>query len=975
MKNLITILSLFLIVFLITAPSIYAQEGKINDDFSTGNANNWRTPTAGATGQIVNGQFVVKMALQSSGKYRGDFQKSGGATLHAGNFPIVAIKFNKPPRGAMFFDTNLGAYRNASNNHTVIATQTGNIYYWDLKAGPLGTTTLSTTNPTILSLFQFKIADVVLTQAEIAANDTNYEVDWVKTFSSVEQLRTEAGIANPPVFEFTGEFNHPGLLHNTSDLSRIKNYVDQKFGRPYESYKLLLATSRASASYNKFGPYQYLTRDNSLTVNGVPGGTVKDGVENDFMAAYYNALMWNITGNEAHALKAIEIIDAYAATTQGIIGADAELNGLYGFMLTNAAELIRHTYNGWPQEKVTQCQNMLQSVFYPVLQNFRPCAHGNWDIICMKALMSIAIFSNDKPMFNKVVNYFYHGEGNGSIDNYVKTEAGQLQESNRDQPHTMLALGSLAEIGEIGLKQGIDLYQASNNAIMRGYEYTSKYNLGMSVPYETSYDYCERNYQDYNPEAISSNGRGLFRAVFEIAYNHYAYRKGLSMPYTLEVLEAMGPEGAPFGADNPGYGSLLFYLNTEKDHPFDTTNNQVDPTLGLIDDNFMNGQDGWIAATGGSTASVANGKLTITLVKQSNGKSRGDLKKSAGATIFPRNYPIFAIKLNKPAQGNFTFDTNFGAYGNGGNKWTGKVADDIYYYDLRITGFGAGPMFLSNVIPTTLPTFQFKVADITSAETSYSVEWIKTYHSLDELLSQNPHVYQTIAFNQISKKVLGDVDFAPGASASSGLPVTYSSSDTTVAKIIDNKIHILKAGIVEIKATQNGDSLYLPAPSVSQVLEIVPLRLAIQHKDGDTNQVVNNTVKPFLQLANNDSVDINLDELTIRYWLTPENYAGINAWIDYAEIGNEKVSIQYSELPSPRSGAFGFIEYKFSSTSGVLSSGTVSGVIQSRIGNKDWSVFNESNDYSYAYNSVYSENEKITLYRNGILIWGIESFI
>ncbi|WP_164972591.1 DUF4979 domain-containing protein [Lacibacter luteus] len=968
------------LTMLFTEQNLLAQDGLLNDDFSTANTYNWQTNTTGASGQIVNNRFVITSSLQGNGKYRGDFQKAGGVTFHAGNYPIVAIKINKPPRCNWFFDTNLGAYNNTNNNSTKIETSNGNVYYWDLSTGKLGSTVLSTTQPTTLSLFQFKIADIVFSSTEIAANDFSYEIDWVKTFRSVDELRTfvnPSGTTNP-VFEYSGAFAHPGLLHNTADLARIKDLITRQVTRPNKSYQLLLASSRSSYNYTKAGPFKYLTRDASLTIatptGTASGGAVKNGVESDFLAAYYNALMWNITGNEAHALKSIEILDAYAGFTEGIIGADAELNGLYGFMLANAAELMRYTYSGWAPEKVLQCQNMLKNVFYPTLQNFRPCAHGNWDIICMKALMAIAVFSNDNAMFNKVVNYFYYGEGNGSIGKYVLTDAGQLQESNRDQPHTMLAMGSLAELAEIALKQGFDLYAANNNAIMRGYEYTAKYNLGYDVPYQTSYDFCEKNYQDYTPESISSNGRGSFRAVFEIAYNHYVFRKNKTMPNTLEALATViGAEGAPFGADNPGYGSLFFYLNPEADYTFSGTGNT---SAGLINDNFNGYADGWITATTGAVATPGTQEITVVMKKQTNGTYRGDFKRSAGAIVHAGNYPILAIKLKKPAVVNMTFDTNLGAYGNGANKWTGKIGSDIYYFDLT-KGFGAAPNFLSTVGQTSLSTFQFKMADVPAGgDTVYTVDWVKTFKSINEILAYDPNtglindnftsttdgwstptaaatvtaengqlkvalaqqsnssyrgdikrnagamlyagnypiiaiklkkpavanitfdtnlgsfgngsnkftgkvgesifyfdlsktgfgsantlltsptnltlfqfkiaditsgetgyqvdwvktvktveelqqfvlpMYQTITFPAIPEKKVGDEDFSP-ATSNSGLAVVYTSSNEAVAKIVNGKIQIVSGGSAEITATQPGDNNYYAADAVKQTL-------------------------------------------------------------------------------------------------------------------------------------------------------------
>lgn len=808
-------LRLFCLIMLFTPfVKTEAQTGLINDDFSTGSTFNWIAATAGSTGQIQNGKFLVTFPPPSAGKYRADLKKNGGITFHAGNYPIIAIKINKPPRCNYFFDTNLGSYNGTNNNGTKIVTDTGNVYYWDLSTGKLGSTTLSTTQATTLSLFQIKIAEIVLTDAEIAANKTNYSVDWVKSFASVDALRTflnPSGNTNPQ-FEFSGTFVHPGLLHGTDDLNRIKDLVDRQVTRPYQSYQQLLVSGKSTETYTMRGPYSSLTRDTSLTIDGTAGGTVKNNVESDFLAAYQNALMYKITGNEAHALKAIEILDAYSATTQSIVGSDAELNGLYGFMFVNAAEIMRSIYPAWPANKILQCQNMLKNVFYPVIGNFKPCAHGNWDIICMKALMGIAIFTEDTAMFNKTVNYYYYGEGNGSIKNYVITDAGQLQESNRDQPHTMLAIGSLAELAEMALKQGVDLYATNNNAIMRGYEYTSQYNLGLDVPYQTSYDYCEKNYADYTPTAISPTGRGAFRAVFEIAYNHYVYRKGIAMPQTKAVLGQMGPEGAPFGADNPGYGSLFFYLNTANDYTFSN--------LGLIDNNFTNTTDVWNAVTAGSVATSENGQLKVTTVLQSNGKGRGDIKKGTTISIHAGNFPILAIKIKKPVTCSFIFDTNLGSYGNGANKWTGKVGEDIYYYDLTQTGFGATPTMLSTTDATSLTTFQFKVADITSGETNYQVDWVKTVQTVAELQAFVAPSYQTISFPAITTLKVGDPDFGEAVS-SSGLTATYSSSDQSVATIVNGKIHIVGAGTSEITATQAGDANYYPADAVKQNLTVV----------------------------------------------------------------------------------------------------------------------------------------------------------
>lgn len=228
---------------------------------------------------------------------------------------------------------------------------------------------------------------------------------------------------------------------------------------------------------------------------------------------------------------------------------------------------------------------------------------------------------------------------------------------------------------------------------------------------------------------------------------------------------------------------------------------------------------------------------------------------------------------------------------------------------------------------------------------------------------------QEITFAAIPGKRIGDPDFSLTATASSGLSVTFSGSDDTVAKLTNGIVSILKPGTDTITASHQGDSVYAPA-TAKQVLNVTPFNLQVQHMDGD-GQTSGTTIKPYLKVLNSDTVPAVYKELTVRYWLTVENYAGINTWIDYAALGS-KVKMKYMALDSPRNGAFGYAEYSFDSTAGVLTAGGNSGAIQSRIANRNSAVLQEANDYSYAAIRAYTLNDRITLYRNGKLVWGAE---
>ncbi|HQQ97292.1 MAG TPA: hypothetical protein PLX35_08510 [Cyclobacteriaceae bacterium] len=83
-----------------------------------------------------------------------------------------------------------------------------------------------------------------------------------------------------------------------------------------------------------------------------------------------------------------------------------------------------------------------------------------------------------------------------------------------------------------------------------------------------------------------------------------------------------------------------------------------------------------------------------------------------------------------------------------------------------------------------------------------------------------PKTSQTITFNALPAKIVGDASFNLTATATSGLAVTYTSGDPTVASISGSTVTILKAGTVTITASQGGDPTYAAAPDVQQTLTI-----------------------------------------------------------------------------------------------------------------------------------------------------------
>ncbi len=78
---------------------------------------------------------------------------------------------------------------------------------------------------------------------------------------------------------------------------------------------------------------------------------------------------------------------------------------------------------------------------------------------------------------------------------------------------------------------------------------------------------------------------------------------------------------------------------------------------------------------------------------------------------------------------------------------------------------------------------------------------------------------QTITFETIPQHNFGDADFELTASASSGLSILYTSSNSSVATVSGNIMHITGLGETVITATQAGDSNYNEA-EVSQTYTV-----------------------------------------------------------------------------------------------------------------------------------------------------------
>jgi hypothetical protein len=368
-------------------------------------------------------------------------------------------------------------------------------------------------------------------------------------------------------------FVHEGLLVTQADFDRIKMKVNAGIEPWISGWNKLIANSHAQLTYVP-SPVDTLIRGGNSREEPLPDNY--SHAYHDVAAAFQLAIRWKVTGDNAYADKAIQILNAWASVCKAIRGnSNLQLAaGIYGYQFANAAEIMR-TYEGWDASDFKKFQNWMYEIWYPINKDFlvrhnNTCiSHywANWDLCNIASEMAIGVLTDKRQLYNDAVWYFQHGEGNGNIFKTINQVYGdslaQLQESGRDQGHTTLDIALLDVIIQQAWNQGDDFFAFDDNRFLKACEYAARYNVAkLSVPY-TAYNNCD----NVNQTLISEGGRGDVRPMWELPFNHYVKLKGLRAPYTEMAAGSVRPEGGggDYGPNSGGYdqlglGTLLFTL-------------------------------------------------------------------------------------------------------------------------------------------------------------------------------------------------------------------------------------------------------------------------------------------------------------------------------------------------------------------------------------------------------------------------------
>lgn len=322
---------------------------------------------------------------------------------------------------------------------------------------------------------------------------------------------------------------HPNAIINNEQLDFVKSKIDIKADPWYSAFKKVQGISKSGA--NALKTIDSNSHDSYIS-------------KIDAQKAYANALTWYLTEDDIYAQQAIDILNAWSHL-QGFTGGndqDKLQAGWIGCLFASAAEIMR-TNSDWKPNDVVKFQSMFVRAFYPQL-NEASSWNGNVDLTQIEAILSIAVFNDDQVEFElgierfkeRIPSYFYqisdgrrprsiHGDG-GNVEKFwsnpEKWIDGLTQESCRDNGHhAQYGLASAVHSAEIAWHQGIDLYTPNTKRLTDAMEL-----LALQISSGKMQNICKEN-----------NTTNTVFNTWEMGYNHYHFRKGLSLPNTARVIK------------------------------------------------------------------------------------------------------------------------------------------------------------------------------------------------------------------------------------------------------------------------------------------------------------------------------------------------------------------------------------------------------------------------------------------------------
>ncbi len=230
-------------------------------------------------------------------------------------------------------------------------------------------------------------------------------------------------------------------------------------------------------------------------------------------------------------------------------GGQSQLNAAWiGSLLAPAAEIMR-AYPKWSKTDRAQVVTLFKTKFYPIL-NQMSFYNGNNDLTQIEALMSMAVFNEDKAEFQlglerikgRAPAYFYLTSDKADVKDYGGSDAskwdsplqwvdGLSQESCRDHGHhAQFGLAAALHAAEIAWNQGVDVYGENATRYIAALELMAGELLKGEARFATL---CPASKTGHD-----KTRKDDFFDTWQVGYNHYHNRMHQPLPNTGELIRA-----------------------------------------------------------------------------------------------------------------------------------------------------------------------------------------------------------------------------------------------------------------------------------------------------------------------------------------------------------------------------------------------------------------------------------------------------
>ncbi|MCP2334859.1 alginate lyase family protein [Actinomadura rupiterrae] len=344
-------------------------------------------------------------------------------------------------------------------------------------------------------------------------------------------------------------FKHPGVLVGKAQLDAMRSRVKAGKQPQKKAYDAMLASKYADLAR---------TPKPRANVECGSGSNPNHGCtdeRDDAMAAYTDALAYTVNHDQRYAAKAVQLMDAWANVLKEHTNSNAPLQaGWAANDWARAAEIVKYSPYGTKWKGAKKFASFLRTVYLPVVNKGRPTTNGNWELIMTDATISIAVHTDDRATFNQAVarwrkrlpEYIYLKKdgplpkvpagisGKAATIKYWSGQStfvdGLAQETCRDFGHTGWALDAATHVAETAHLQGLDLYKEGRERLTKAMEFHAQYDLGTKAP-------------SWLCKGAPKTGVG---PVFEIGYNEFHHRLGLSLPKTGQLVTSKRPAGPSY---------------------------------------------------------------------------------------------------------------------------------------------------------------------------------------------------------------------------------------------------------------------------------------------------------------------------------------------------------------------------------------------------------------------------------------------